>query len=85
MLPNDATLTVTVENDVMPPYQGGLVLLTIHGQCRRHITHEKQERPKLDGFKWFEHDIRSNPSPSRSCLPPCPRTLDARPAPDDLE
>ncbi len=52
--PADAQLTVTIENAGVPPFQGEMVLVTIHGVYRRHITREKLIQPGLDGFNWMQ-------------------------------
>ncbi|MEY8828472.1 hypothetical protein AB9K34_08635 [Sedimentitalea sp. XS_ASV28] len=52
--PADLQLTVTVENAEIAPYQGEMVLVTIHGAYRRHITLEKLVQPDLEGFNWMQ-------------------------------
>ncbi|MDU9005778.1 hypothetical protein [Sedimentitalea todarodis] len=52
--PADLDLTVTIENADVTPFQGEMVLLTIHGVYRRHITREKLIQPGLDGFNWMQ-------------------------------
>ncbi|WP_299846690.1 hypothetical protein [uncultured Roseovarius sp.] len=52
--PADLTLTVSIENGNVTPYQQEMVLVTIHGIYRRHITREKLEQPLLDGFNWMQ-------------------------------
>lgn len=52
--PADLQLTVTIENAEITPYQGEMVLLTIHGVYRRHITLETLTQPDLDGFNWMQ-------------------------------
>ena len=52
--PADVTLTVTVENPGATPYVQEMVLVTIHGRYRRHLTREKLEQPDLEGFNWMQ-------------------------------
>ena len=52
--PGELTLTVTVENGNVTPYQQEMVLVTIHGIYRRHITREKLLQPDLAGFNWMQ-------------------------------
>lgn len=52
--PADVELTVTIENADVTPFQGEMVLLTIHGVYRRHITREKLIQPDLEGFNWMQ-------------------------------
>ncbi len=56
--PDDLVLRVTVENAQVTRYQQEMILLTIHGIYRRHITLEKLEQPDLSGFNWMQlgHD-----------------------------
>lgn len=52
--PDDLTLTVTLEPLPDPLLRQEMVLLTIHGTYRRHITRERLEQPVLDGFNWMQ-------------------------------
>lgn len=52
--PKDLTITVTVENDNIAPFQQEMVLITIHGVYQRHITREMLEQPDLTGFNWMQ-------------------------------
>ncbi len=52
--PADVTLTVSVENPGATPYVQEMVLVTIHGRYRRHLTREKLEQPDLEGFNWMQ-------------------------------
>ena len=54
VLPTDAELTVTIENAEFTPYTQEMVLITIDGTYRRHITLEKLEQPDLEGFNWMQ-------------------------------
>lgn len=54
VLPNDAEITVTIENPQSPFLESEMVLLTIHGIYRRHITREKLIQPALNGFGWMQ-------------------------------
>ena len=52
--PNDATLTITIENVQDEFLENEMILLTIHGVYRRHITREKLVQPTLNGFGWMQ-------------------------------
>ncbi|ETX14234.1 hypothetical protein OCH239_03965 [Roseivivax halodurans JCM 10272] len=52
--PGELDLTVTIENGAVAPVQGEMVLVTIHGRYRRHVTLETLEQPELDGFNWMQ-------------------------------
>lgn len=52
--PEDLTLTVTLEELPATPMRQEMVLLTIHGIYKRHITLEKLEQPDLRGFNWMQ-------------------------------
>ncbi|WP_146591110.1 BatD family protein [Puniceibacterium confluentis] len=52
--PSDLTLTVTVANGDVAPYVQEMVLITIEGKYRRHVTREIMEQPDLDGFNWMQ-------------------------------
>ncbi len=52
--PDALKLTVTLEETQAVPFQNEMVLLTIHGIYRRHITLEKLEQPDLKGFNWMQ-------------------------------
>ena len=52
--PRDLTLTVTIDGGGVTPYRQEMVLLTIHGVYRRHITRESIEQPDLSGFNWMQ-------------------------------
>lgn len=52
--PADLTLTVTVANGDVAPYVQEMVLVTIEGKYRRHVTREIMEQPDLDGFNWMQ-------------------------------
>jgi len=52
--PGELDLTVTVEQTTHLPHAGEMILLTIEGRYRRHITLEKLEHPALDGFGWTQ-------------------------------
>lgn len=52
--PRDLGLRVVIENGDVVPYQQEMVLITIHGVYRRHITNEKLEQPDFDGFNWMQ-------------------------------
>lgn len=52
--PGELDLTVTVEETAHLPHAGEMILVTIEGRYRRHITLEKLEQPALDGFGWTQ-------------------------------
>ncbi len=52
--PDELILNVTFEEMEHVPYQGEMVLLTIHGIYKRHITLETLQQPDLDGFNWMQ-------------------------------
>lgn len=52
--PDELSLEVTITAAPEKPYLGEMVLITIRGAYRRHITLEKLEQPDLDGFNWTQ-------------------------------
>ncbi|QHQ36510.1 BatD family protein [Algicella marina] len=52
--PEDFSLTVTLDQQNVTPFQQEMVLITIHGTYRRHITREKLVMPDLAGFNWMQ-------------------------------
>lgn len=54
VLPWDLELTVTVEEAEHRPFVREMVLLTIRGVYRRHITLEKLKNPDFEGFSWTQ-------------------------------
>lgn len=54
VLPGELALEVTVEDTGYTPYVGEMVILTIRGTYRRHITRETLEQPALTGFNWTQ-------------------------------
>ena len=54
VFPGELTLDVTVANAEVVPFEQEMVLITIHGQYRRHITLEKLEQPDLSEFNWMQ-------------------------------
>lgn len=52
--PGELELSVSVDRGEVAPFQGEMVLITIHGIYRRHITREKLIAPDLDGFNWMQ-------------------------------
>ena len=52
--PGELSLSVTVEETAETPYRQEMVLITIHGQFRRHITRERLVQPDLSGFNWMQ-------------------------------
>lgn len=69
VLPEQLQLSVEVEQTGHQPYRGEMILVTIRGSYRRHITRERVEQPSLDGFswsqlgpdRWYEERIRGRP------------------------
>lgn len=51
---DDLTLNVTLEEIDATPYQREMLLLTIHGIYKRHITLEKLLQPDLAGLNWMQ-------------------------------
>ncbi|WP_306131383.1 hypothetical protein [Roseivivax marinus] len=47
-------LEVSVVGGATDVYAREMVLITIHGTYRRHITREKLEQPELEGFNWSQ-------------------------------
>ena len=54
VFPGELNLTVTVANADVVPFEQEMVLITIHGKYRRHITLEKLEQPDLSDFNWMQ-------------------------------
>ncbi len=54
VIPSDLTITATLETTERAPFQQEMVLLTIHGVYKRHITLEKLEAPDLAGVNWMQ-------------------------------
>ena len=54
VLPSELHLTVTVEATDHPTLTREMVLITIRGVYRRHITREKLVQPDFDGFSWTQ-------------------------------
>lgn len=52
--PDDLTLTVTAETLAATPFRREMILLTIHGIYKRHITLEKLEQPDFGEFNWMQ-------------------------------
>jgi hypothetical protein len=51
---SDLQLTVTVEPMPATPMRQEMILLTIHGIYKRHITLERLEQPGFAGFNWMQ-------------------------------
>lgn len=54
VLPSDLTLWIEVEETPHTPLVKEMVLITIRGIYRRHITREKLVQPDFDGFSWTQ-------------------------------
>lgn len=52
--PQELTLEVMVEHRESNPYQGEMILITIQGKYRRHVTLENLKQPDFDGFNWTQ-------------------------------
>lgn len=52
--PEDLHLEVTVAGSGATPFTQEMVLVTIRGSYRRHITRERLEQPPLEGFNWMQ-------------------------------
>lgn len=52
--PGDLSLSVTVDEREERPLKGEMVLITIRGLYRRHITRETLRQPDLEGFNWAQ-------------------------------
>ena len=52
--PDDLTLVVTLEEMAEPPFEQEMVLVTIHGKYRRHITREQLIEPTFEGLNWMQ-------------------------------
>ncbi len=52
--PEDLRLEVTVTDAEVTPYAREMVLITIRGTYRRHITRETLAQPSLEGFNWMQ-------------------------------
>ncbi|MEL6521864.1 MAG: hypothetical protein AAFQ66_12925 [Pseudomonadota bacterium] len=47
-------IEVSLDDPDLVPYVGELVMVTIRGTYRRHITREALHQPDLDGFNWSQ-------------------------------
>ncbi|SFS81016.1 Oxygen tolerance [Sulfitobacter marinus] len=54
VLPQDLELSVEVTETGYTPFVGEMVLITIKGIYRRHITREKLVQPDFEGFSWSQ-------------------------------
>jgi len=54
VLPHELTLSVAVEDAGAVPFEREMVLITIRGIYRRHITLENLVQPDFDGFSWAQ-------------------------------
>lgn len=54
VLPDDLELWVEVTETEYTPFVREMVLITIKGIYRRHITREKLVQPDLEGFSWTQ-------------------------------
>lgn len=54
VLPSEVSIEVTIEDDATVPFTREMVLLTIRGVYRRHITREELIQPDFEGFSWAQ-------------------------------
>lgn len=54
VLPSELSIEVTVEDNGATPFTREMILITIRGVYRRHITREKLIQPDFDGFSWAQ-------------------------------
>ena len=54
VLPSEVAIEVTIEDNTTVPFTREMVLLTIRGVYRRHITREELIQPDLEGFNWTQ-------------------------------
>ena len=54
VLPSELELSVTVEDTGYTPFVREMILITIRGVYRRHITREVLVQPDLEGFSWSQ-------------------------------
>ena len=54
VLPHELELVVEVEETAHTPFTREMVLITIRGIYRRHITREQLVQPDFDGFSWTQ-------------------------------
>ncbi len=54
VLPSELSLGVTIDKEIETPLVREMILITIRGVYRRHITREKLVQPDFDGFSWAQ-------------------------------
>ena len=54
VLPHELDISVTVEETNATPFEREMILITIKGIYRRHITLENLVQPDLTGFSWAQ-------------------------------
>ena len=54
VLPGELSLGIEIEDDASDLLVGEMVLVTIRGTYRRHITRESLKQPDLEGFSWSQ-------------------------------
>jgi hypothetical protein len=54
VLPSELSIAVTVEETEATPFTREMILITIRGVYRRHITREQLVQPDFDGFSWAQ-------------------------------
>ncbi|MCR9087995.1 MAG: hypothetical protein NXH97_14755 [Rhodobacteraceae bacterium] len=59
VLPSELSLTATVEAMAHTPVTREMILITLRGIYRRHITLEKLVQPDLEGFSWTQLGLDS--------------------------
>ncbi len=54
VLPSELSIEVSIEDNTEPRFAREMILLTIRGVYRRHITREQLIQPDFDGFSWAQ-------------------------------
>lgn len=54
VLPEELEISVTLDDPDQTPFAREMVLITIRGVYRRHITRENLVQPDLEGFSWAQ-------------------------------
>lgn len=52
--PGELSLSVTIDSHAETPVAREMILITIRGEYRRHITLEELAQPPLEGFNWTQ-------------------------------
>jgi len=54
VLPEELEISVTLDDPYQTPFAREMVLITIRGIYRRHITRENLVQPEFEGFSWAQ-------------------------------